>query len=757
MSSMIARLRDIVNYLLNIRNMVVTSSVLFFFTVGVAFFMIYQNAGLMRDQINDDFNEQQLILGRQAAAQIDAMLHDIEIEMESVKRLLVQESGKPRREAMQAVLERTRSKGLMEIGIMDSEGRIIESYSDADIARPAPLPEMRDECKEGDSAHVALGPLRVLQIGPDRYMVTSVFCSPIAFEDGHKEVLFARVDVSRLVASVTGNIRSGKTGYAWVIDEKGTFLYHPEQEFIGMNAFTVRKERKPYISFVQINRIMKDSMLKGEEGTATYVSGWHRGIQGKMTKLIAFTPVRSASLSDGHAWAVAVVAPTSEVAEAVHKVYSRHIKAEAALIAGMFVFGVLAAIYHQRISQALKERVKRTEADLQETERTYQRVVEQATDLIYILDPDMRVVLLNRHTIQTFSNLVVTETEGGAIPADADLTRAELYVGRRLDELFRPVDAAFMRKQIDKVLELRSSHSYEHTLDIKGRRINLNTKLVPIRGDQDEVRQILGISRDVTEKREMDQRIYNTEKLASIGTLAAGVAHEINNPLAVILGFTDLLLDQFKEGAPEYEDLKVIEYNANSAKKIVEKMLGFARITEGLEDTVDIYHSVDTVTNIVKNTLMTKKIDLVMDVPEKLSRVRGDPREFQQVIFNLINNSVAAMEEKGGTLRLSATDDNGWVHVSISDTGVGIPDKLKPQIFDPFFTTKKVGEGTGLGLSLCYGIVKKYGGKINFTSTSAQDNPNIPSGTTFTVSMPVQMPVEWRKEGMNEAANSRGG
>ncbi|MBI4832544.1 MAG: sensor histidine kinase [Candidatus Lindowbacteria bacterium] len=740
MSPIFTRLRNLGDSLLNLRHMVVISSVLFFFAVGVAFLMVYQNASVMRDQINDDFNQQQLILARQAAAQIDAILRDIEVEAESVKRLLVQESGKPRAEAMQAVLERTRSKGLMEIGVTDSAGRIIESYSDIGIPKMTPLQGILDECQGTSSLGMILGPLRVQQVGPNRYMVTSAFCSPIEFEDGRKELLFMRLDVSRLVAGVTRDIRSGKTGYTWAIDERGIFLYHPEQEFIGMNAFTVRKERKPYISFVQINRIMKDRMLKGEEGTGTYVSGWHRGIQGKLTKLIAFTPVRTASLAEGHAWSVAVVAPTSEVAEAVHKMYTRHLKAEAALIAGMCVFGVLAAIYHQRISQALKERVKQTEADLQETERTYQRVVEQATDLIYILDLDMRVVLLNRHTVQTFSNLVVTEADGGVIPADADLSRAELYAGRKLDELFRPEDAAFMRKQIGKVLELQSSYSYEHTISIKGRRISLNTKLVPIRSEGGEIRQILGISRDVTEKREMDQRIYNTEKLASIGTLAAGVAHEINNPLAVILGFADLMLDRFKEGSPEYEDLKVIEYNANSAKRIVEKMLGFARITEGMEDTVDIYHSMDTVMNIVKNTLMTKKIDMLMNVPEKLSRVRGDPREFQQVIFNLINNSVAAMEKNGGALKLSAREENGWVHVSVADTGIGIPDKFKPQIFDPFFTTKKVGEGTGLGLSLCYGIVKKYGGRINFTSASAEDNPGIPSGTTFTVSMPVQPP-----------------
>jgi signal transduction histidine kinase len=221
------------------------------------------------------------------------------------------------------------------------------------------------------------------------------------------------------------------------------------------------------------------------------------------------------------------------------------------------------------------------------------------------------------------------------------------------------------------------------------------------------------------------------------------VAHEINNPLAVILGFTDLLLERFPEGSPEKEDLKMIEQNANHAKKVVESMLGFARITEGLEETVDVKNSIDTVYQIVKNTLMTKKIDVEMSIPDGLPRVRGDAREYQQVIFNLINNAVAALDGTGGKLSLTAQEDPEWVHVHVTDTGAGIPERIKPQIFDPFFTTKKVGEGTGLGLSLCYGIVKKYGGKISFTSSSAEDDPGRPTGTTFVVSMPVD-----REEGL---------
>ena len=456
-----------------------------------------------------------------------------------------------------------------------------------------------------------------------------------------------------------------------------------------------------------------------------------------MTKLIAFTSVKTAALTPESVWSVAVVAPIKEVAEPVRRVYNRHAAVGAALIASMFLFGLLIAVYQNRMSDALKVRVKETEADLHEKERIYRRIVEQATDLIYILDRDTRVSLANRQAIEVFSALVVKGADGSESPAEGDPGGARVTIGRKLDEFMGPEDVSFIQRQIDKVLEKNHSVSYEHTVKMEDRSVRLSTKLIPIRDDAGHVHYLLGISRDMTEKTEMDQRIYNAEKLASIGILASGVAHEINNPLAVILGFTDLLLEGFPEDAPEYEDLKMIEQNANHAKKVVENMLGFARITEGLEETVDVKQSIHTVYQIVKNTLMTKKVEVQIEIPEDLPRVRGDTREFQQVIFNLINNAVSALDGEAGRLTLSGEADADWVHVRVTDTGVGIPDRIKPQIFDPFFTTKKVGEGTGLGLSLCYGIVKKYGGKISFTSRSADDEPDQPTGTTFVVSMPV--------------------
>jgi two-component system NtrC family sensor kinase len=460
---------------------------------------------------------------------------------------------------------------------------------------------------------------------------------------------------------------------------------------------------------------MRDEMLLGREGMGAYVSGWHRGVEGRIEKLIAFTPVASAVLAPGQVWSVAVVAPTTEVAEAVRRVYRRQFAAEAALLLGMLLLALLAIAYQRRRSESLARQMGRQEEYMLS-------ILNSSADAIVFVDNHNHVQVWNRGAELLFgytAEEMVGHTFRRLVPPEID-AEAEL---RRIQE--EAARKGFVRDYVATRI----------TRD--GRRVAVDITRTPVLSEKGEVIGSTVIIRDVTAKMEWEQRIYHTEKLASIGNLAAGVAHEINNPLAVMLGFTDLLLERAQPGTADYEDLQVIADSGKSARKIVENLLGFARVTEGLEDTVDVYHCIRTVAGIVKNTLMTAKVELVNEVPEGLPRVCGDSREYQQVVFNLINNSVAVMKDAGGTLTLTAEAEDGWVHLRVADTGPGIPDRIKARVFDPFFTTKKVGEGTGLGLSLCYGIVTKYGGRIGFTSSSLEDQPDQPSGTTFTVSMPV--------------------
>jgi PAS domain S-box-containing protein len=688
-------------------------SLLFFIVFGTAFYLIYLDSEAVKEQIKNDFNEQQLILARQVSGQAGLFLDNLVIQIKGLQNRSLNADKSSFGSEISEFVRQNQYMGIMDAGIISLENNAISYFPDK-------------QGKMADTVHLLSG---LANINTDRISVGNIYVdssrsegNPIKFTiyapieyQGRKELFFTRLNLVTFFEKIAGNIRSGKTGYAWVIDETGLALFHAEKSFIGRNIFVARQKREPYVSFSQINNIMKERMMKGEEGTGIYESWWHRDFKGHTFKLIAFTPVRNSLLPNNKLWSIAVVAPISEVADAVGKAYNRHIGAEAAIIIGMFLFVLLMVNYQKKISAALKERVNVQEEYISS-------ILGNSLDGIIITDRDNRVKVWNKGAEKIFeysAEEMVNNTFHCLLPPEID-------AGRELGQI---EELVMKNGYISNYITQRITKS--------GRRITVNISRTLITNDKGEKIGDTIIIRDETGKKELEQRIYNTEKLASIGNLAAGVAHEINNPLTVVLGFTDLMLEHFPDDSQEYEDLKVIESNANNAKKIVENLLGFARITEGMEDNIDVKHSIETVINIVKNTLFTQKIEIVTDIDEKLPHVKGDVREYQQVLFNLINNSVAAMKEQGkGRLTISARLNDGLVDVLVSDTGSGIPEGIRHRIFDPFFTTKKVGEGTGLGLSLCYGIINKYGGKISFTSRCREED-SVSHGTTFTVSMPA--------------------
>lgn len=231
----------------------------------------------------------------------------------------------------------------------------------------------------------------------------------------------------------------------------------------------------------------------------------------------------------------------------------------------------------------------------------------------------------------------------------------------------------------------------------------------------------------------MEEQSYYTEKLASLGTLAAGVAHEINNPLAIILGFTEILLEKTHPDSEEYDILKTIEKQATNAKRIVENLLSFVRHKEHKEQLVNINDCINTVLDMMNNTIMINNIEVKKDLQETLPLIKGDPGELQQVLFNIINNAIYVMKG-GGILCISTKYDGHWIIISISDTGCGIPKEHRQRIFDPFFTIKELGKGTGLGLWVSYNIIKKHNGIITFETKTKEESEK--PGTTFIIKLP---------------------
>jgi signal transduction histidine kinase len=239
----------------------------------------------------------------------------------------------------------------------------------------------------------------------------------------------------------------------------------------------------------------------------------------------------------------------------------------------------------------------------------------------------------------------------------------------------------------------------------------------------------LVLTQRLLEKR--SEEMHKSERLAMIGRLAAGVAHEINNPLGGIMLFSNLLLRKAPAAGTERENLERICSEAKRCQKIVQGLLDFARHREPKAEPVDIHEVLDKTLQLVENQAMFQKIETVKDYRKGGRLVRVDPSQIEQVFINLLFNAVEAMKGKGRlTISTQSVDRGKGIQISITDTGCGIPEEYMERLFEPFFTTKGVGEGTGLGLSISRGIVENHGGKIWATSKVGQ-------GTTFSIRLPA--------------------
>jgi two-component system NtrC family sensor kinase len=228
------------------------------------------------------------------------------------------------------------------------------------------------------------------------------------------------------------------------------------------------------------------------------------------------------------------------------------------------------------------------------------------------------------------------------------------------------------------------------------------------------------------------QELLHKERLASMGQLAAGVAHEINNPLGTILLFSDVMYKEAPQDDPRRDDLKMIINETTRCKNIVADLLNFARQQEVLAQETDVHALLEKVVEGVRLQPIFEGVEIVHQFSPTLPAIQADPAQLQQVFVNLLNNAAEAMGG-GGTITLATRPLNGQVEIKVSDTGCGIPEGNLGKLFTPFFTTKALGKGTGLGLSIVYGIIKMHRGQIAVQS-------QVGRGTTFTVTLPVQLP-----------------
>jgi len=237
--------------------------------------------------------------------------------------------------------------------------------------------------------------------------------------------------------------------------------------------------------------------------------------------------------------------------------------------------------------------------------------------------------------------------------------------------------------------------------------------------------------RDDELKEQTQRQLIQSEKLASVGRLAAGVAHQINNPLTGVLTYSSLLLRKKPKGDPDREDLQVIVDETMRCREIVKGLLEFSRQAEPEKETVDINKIIDNSLTLTKNQALINDVKVTTQLSGRLPKIVVDGSQIQEVFLNIILNAIDAMPE-GGELRVTSnmTDSDQFVQIRFADTGCGIPPENLDKVFDPFFTTKDASKGTGLGLAVAYGVVEKHRGKIRLES-------EVGKGTICIIDLPV--------------------
>jgi two-component system NtrC family sensor kinase len=370
----------------------------------------------------------------------------------------------------------------------------------------------------------------------------------------------------------------------------------------------------------------------------------------------------------------------------------------------------------------LAREVDRRTAESEMQQRFTEAIIDTLPLSLYAIDRDYKIVAWNRNR------------ELGEL----GLPRGEA-LGRNIFEVLTKQNREMLEREFARVFATGVIHRVEQeSITESGETNHWLISKIPMRADEDDqVSHVITVGENITARVKAHRAVARAEKLAAVGRLAAGVVHEINNPLATIAACAESLEKRMQEGAfgdsPDAEDLReylgLIRDEAFRCKTITNGLLDFSRLRAGQRVPVDMREVIKATARLVTHQQRGDNIQIVIEAAADLPNVAGDLGQLQQAVIALATNAIDAMPE-GGTLTLRAIHSNSRVLVQVKDVGIGIAPENMTKIFDPFFTTKDVGRGTGLGLAVCYGILSDHGGRLDVRST-------LGIGTTFTITLPI--------------------
>jgi len=365
--------------------------------------------------------------------------------------------------------------------------------------------------------------------------------------------------------------------------------------------------------------------------------------------------------------------------------------------------------FYQVIFRDLTEQ-RKLEKRIRESKRNLEAIFDGIQNRLSIQTPDYQIFRVNRAVIEKYH------------------TTYQELLGRKCYEAYYQRSSPCEKCPVAITVETKQPTS--SIMKISEEETTLRTSSYPILDEKGHLVSIIEYIEDITEEQRLQEQLIQSEKLAGVGVLASGVAHEINNPLSGVIGMAEVAIEE--ENLPEIKGyLKDILNCGLRISEIVNGLRTYSRIAKQEEQgLVDINEVLEESLKMVRLATKTTSIEIVKSF-QSVGKIAANVGEVQQVFTNLITNAFQAMNEKGGALTLSTRSFKDTVEIKVSDNGMGIPQKNLNKIFDPFFTTKKIGEGTGLGLNIVYRIITKYEGTIDVESKEG-------IGTTFTIKFPIR-------------------
>ena len=387
----------------------------------------------------------------------------------------------------------------------------------------------------------------------------------------------------------------------------------------------------------------------------------------------------------------------------------------------------------QSLAESFDSMAMSLQTHLSELEQAEITLKEQRQLLKTVLDasPDY-VSLQNRDLVFQAVNKSFCEMVG---------RREEEVVGKTVFDLFSKQEAEAQKQEDLSVIKSGKPLIQEVRIAGNGGNQWLHVVKIPVHDADGMVVGILCSGRDITELKKVQEQLTQAQKMQAVGELIAGIAHEINTPLGIILGYSQLLLEDAEREGQSCDDLKTIEKQTKICKKIVSDLLEFSRRTESTVTLHDINKSIEEVISVVGHTFSLDRIVIEENYDPNLPPVMGDKEKIKQVFVNLFNNAYDAIGSDGIiSVATSFDKTNNEAVIYVADSGSGIPPEKIDRIFDPFFTTKPVHKGTGLGLSVTFGIIREHGGRIEVESPPSSvkiRETDEKQGTVFIIHLPV--------------------